>query len=141
MYSLCYYRMVSVECNPITVCQTASSSRPMSALCHKRTLKCIRGMSALPSKADITEGGAYVRFVPQADICRCGKQHLYSITSSARSRMDVGTDTPIALAVFKLSANSKLVGCSSGRSDGLAPLRSLATNDAARRNTGTVSIP
>jgi len=57
----------------------------------------------------------------------------YSITSSARSRIDVGTDTPIALAVFRLRANSKLVGCSTGKSDGFAPLRILATNDAARQ--------
>src|SRR6516162_4829530 len=66
---------------------------------------------------------------------------LHSITSSARNKIDVGTDTPIALAVFKLSTNSKLVGCSTGRSDGFAPLRILATNDAARRTIGTVSMP
>src|SRR5260221_13062118 len=65
----------------------------------------------------------------------------HSRTSSARSRIDVGTDTPIALAVFKLSANSKLVGCSTGRSDGFAPLRSLATDDPARRKIGTASMP
>src|SRR5215470_6697694 len=65
----------------------------------------------------------------------------HSITSSARNKIDVGTDTSIALAVFKLSTNSKLVGCSTGRSDGFAPLRILATNDAARRTIGTVSMP
>src|SRR5262249_62394087 len=65
----------------------------------------------------------------------------HSITSSARSRIDVGTATPIALAVFRLRANSKLVGCATGKSDGFAPLRILATNDAARRKIGTVSIP
>src|SRR5262245_17897080 len=69
------------------------------------------------------------------------KKHRYSITSSARSRIDVGTDTPIALEVFRSRANSKLVDCSTGKSDGFAPLRILATNDAARRNIGTVSIP
>src|SRR5262249_8287982 len=69
------------------------------------------------------------------------RTHSHSIISSARSRMDVGTDTPIALAVFRLRGNSKLVGCSTGKSDGFAPLRILATNDAARRNIGTVSIP
>ena len=31
---------------------------------------------------------------------------IYSITSLARSRIEVGTVTPIALAVFRLTANS-----------------------------------
>ena len=30
-------------------------------------------MSALPPKADIAEGDHHVRFVPKADILRCGK--------------------------------------------------------------------
>src|SRR5258707_11779429 len=51
----------------------------------------------------------------------------HSITSSARSRIDVGSVTPIALAVFRLSANSKFVACSTGRSAGCAPRRILAT--------------
>jgi len=96
-------------------------------------------MSAIPPKADIAKRDCHVRFVPEADVSSRSKATVYSITSSARSKVDVGTDTPIALAVFKLSANSKLVGCSTGRSDGFAPLRILATNDAARRNIGSVS--
>src|SRR5258706_3589182 len=52
---------------------------------------------------------------------------IHSITSSARSRIDVGSVTPIALAVFRLSANSKFVACSTGRSAGCAPRRILAT--------------
>jgi hypothetical protein len=40
-------------------------------------------MSALPSKADIAERRRHVRFVPKADILRCGKKRRYSITSSA----------------------------------------------------------
>ena len=92
---------------------------------QKRTLVKRSGMSALCHKQTYA-----VR-----------QTHLYSITSSARSKIDVGIDTPIALAVFRLSANSKLVGCSTGRSDGFAPLRIFATNDAALRNIGTVSMP
>src|SRR6266446_5429339 len=52
---------------------------------------------------------------------------FHSITSSARSRIDVGSVTPIALAVFRLSANSKFAACSTGRSAGCAPRRILAT--------------
>jgi hypothetical protein len=48
---------------------------------------------------------------------------LYSITSSARASKEGGTIRPSALAVFMLITNSNLVGCSTGRSAGLAPLR------------------
>jgi hypothetical protein len=40
-------------------------------------------MSALPPKADITEGDWHVRFVPKADSCGAAKA-AYSTTSSAR---------------------------------------------------------
>jgi hypothetical protein len=48
-------------------------------------------MSALPPKADIHWRERNVRFVPKADILRCGKKRRYSITSSARTRSDSGT--------------------------------------------------
>jgi len=40
----------------------------MSALGHKRTLKRLHPMSALPPKADIIQHDRDVRFVPKADI-------------------------------------------------------------------------
>jgi hypothetical protein len=43
----------------------------------------VRPTSALPPKADIDHDGGNVRFVPKADILRCGKERRYSITSSA----------------------------------------------------------
>src|SRR5262249_40232959 len=46
---------------------------------------------------------------------------LHSITSSARSRIEVGTSRPSALAVFILSTVSYFVGNCTGRSPGLAP--------------------
>ena len=39
----------------------------MSALGHKRTLKYVRLMSALPPKADVDRHRCDVRFVPKAD--------------------------------------------------------------------------
>ena len=51
----------------------------------------------------------------------------YSITSSARTSNDGGTVRPSALAVFRLITSSNLVGCSTGRSEGLVPLRILST--------------
>jgi len=53
-------------------------------------------------------------------------EFFYSITSPARARIDGGTVRPSALAVFILNARSKIVGCSIGKSAGLAPLRILA---------------
>jgi hypothetical protein len=47
--------------------------RRMSALGQKRTLKRVRPMSALPPKADIAERRRHVRFVPKADVLRCGR--------------------------------------------------------------------
>src|SRR5262249_34695833 len=51
---------------------------------------------------------------------------LYSITSSARASTEGGMVRPRALAVFRLITSSYLLGCSTGRSAGLAPLRILS---------------
>src|SRR5262249_23182247 len=51
----------------------------------------------------------------------------YWITSSARSSSDGGIVRPSALAVLRLMTSSNLVGCSTGKSAGLAPLRILST--------------
>src|SRR5919199_7015333 len=64
----------------------------------------------------------------------------YWITSSARTRSDEGNVIPRALAVLRLSTSSNFVGCSTGRSAGLAPLRSLSTYVAPCRHTsGTLA--
>ena len=54
-------------------------------------------------------------------------RRVYSITSVARSRTEGGMVMPSALAVFMYSTRSKVVGCSIGRSPGLAPLRMRST--------------
>jgi hypothetical protein len=46
----------------------------------------------------------------------------YSITSSAVASSVGGTSMPSALAVCRLMTNSNLVDCTTGRSEGLAPL-------------------
>ena len=58
---------------------------------------------------------------------RCSKQRLYSITSSARSWNDSEIVSPSDLAVGRLTTNSYLVGCMTGRSAGLVPLRIFPT--------------
>src|SRR5262245_24408615 len=56
---------------------------------------------------------------------------VYWMTSSARASSDGGMVRPSALAVLRLMTSSNLVGCSTGRSAGLAPLRILSTKMAA----------
>src|SRR5215471_4198560 len=50
----------------------------------------------------------------------------YSITSSARASSVGGTVRPSAFAALRLMTSSNLVGCSIGRSAGLAPLKILS---------------
>src|SRR5262245_29649989 len=51
----------------------------------------------------------------------------HSSTSSARASRVSGTVRPSALAVLRFTTRSNLVGCSTGRSAGLAPRRILST--------------
>ena len=52
---------------------------------------------------------------------------VHSITSSARVSSADGTVTLSAFAVLRLITSSNVVGCSTGRSVGLTPRRTLAT--------------
>src|SRR5262249_35243418 len=52
---------------------------------------------------------------------------LHSITSSARASSWGGTSRPSAFAGLRLIPSSNFVGCSTGKSAGLAPLRILPT--------------
>ena len=62
-------------------------------------------------------------------LCACPRcaSHAYWITSSARRSRDGGIVSPSALAVLRLMISSNFVGCSTGKSAGLAPLRILST--------------
>src|SRR5262249_32891198 len=51
---------------------------------------------------------------------------VHSMTSPARARIDGGTVSPIAFAVFRLTASTKREGCCTGRSAGVAPCRILS---------------
>src|SRR5262249_21867765 len=55
--------------------------------------------------------------------------------------MSGGMLRPSACAVLTLTARSYFVGSSTGRSEGLAPLRILSTKPAARRETARISAP
>ena len=60
------------------------------------------------------------------------------MTLSARANTLGGIVKPICLAAFRLIMNSNFVGCSTGRSAGLAPFRILSTYVAARRSKSVV---
>ena len=60
------------------------------------------------------------------------KSDCYSITLSARTRSDAGTENPRAFAVLRLRAVSYFVGDCTGRSAGLAPRKIWSMYDADR---------
>src|SRR5574337_2226370 len=99
-------------------------------------------------KPDSRDLGRLLRFGGE----RCGEQAPgqsaderpaadHWISSSARRRSDCGIVRPSALAVLRLITSSNLLGCSTGRSAGLAPLRILSTCVAARRKRTAQSSP
>src|SRR5262245_52955675 len=65
----------------------------------------------------------------------------HSITWSARPSKDGGIVRFSAFAVFMLTTSSNFVGCSTGRSAGLAPLRILSTKYALRWCQPTMLVP
>ena len=52
---------------------------------------------------------------------------VHAMALSALTRSDCGMVSPSALAVLRLITKSNFVGCSMGRSPGLAPLKILST--------------
>ena len=86
--------------------------RSCGAWCRCRLQSCVRPVGAVRSGLL-----ALIRF-------RASRPH-HSMTSSARARIDGGTVRPSALAVLRLITSSNFVGCWTGRSAGLAPLRIL----------------
>jgi hypothetical protein len=80
-----------------------------------------------------------VRFSPKSTKLLRGREMTrrarssHSITRSARARKVGDNFNPIAFAVFRLTASSNVVGCSTGMSEGFVPLKILSTIPAARR--------
>jgi hypothetical protein len=85
----------------------------------------MRLWSAVSAFTNCGRAVAHVRgsYVPEPVVSNRSKTCAYSITSSARASRVGATSRPSAFAVFRLMMNSNLVGCNTGRSAGLAPLR------------------
>ena len=62
-----------------------------------------------------------------SSLMQCSKEHPYSITSSASASSFVGISSPSAFAVFRLTVRMNTDVCSTGSSEGLAPLMILST--------------
>src|SRR5262249_28374920 len=73
------------------------------------------------------EPASVVHHILRTSVDKTQYRGVYSITWSARSSSDGGMVRPRALAVLRLMTSSNFVGCSTGRSEGLAPLRILST--------------
>jgi hypothetical protein len=101
-------------------------------------LRCYRSKRVSCDRRGGSNRPMHVRFTPKADKrvdvslsplsatsrhMQCSKMYRYSITSSASASSLSGTETPSDFAVLRLSTNSNLVDCSTGRSAGFAPLR------------------
>src|SRR6266403_3484189 len=65
------------------------------------------------------------------DSCTAAKR-CHSITSSARAITEAGTVMPSDLAVLRLMLRWKRLGCSNGRSAGLAPFKMRSIKEVAR---------
>src|SRR5438876_3224407 len=65
----------------------------------------------------------------------------HSITSSATNKMSRLIVSPTVLAAFRLMTSSNLVGRSTGKSAGFAPLSILSTYLAVRRNRSSRFAP
>src|SRR5581483_2747033 len=79
---------------------------------------------AAPGQTPPGRTGTENRF---ADRNRRSSRPPHRITLSARASTLGGIVRPICLAAFRFTTNSNFVGCSTGRSAGLAPLRILST--------------
>jgi hypothetical protein len=109
--------------------RSAESRRSAIGQLRSRLICALVGRSTevrLCSKADVNLATVTDHHGPFSDSSPAAKC-IYSITSSARTRPNEGIFNPSALAALLLTISSSLVGNSTGRSPGLAPLRILFT--------------
>ena len=90
---------------------------------RRRRLRAVMSVQSLTRRSQYPWGSAWTE--SQTSI------FYYSMTSSAWARIDCGIVRHIPLAAGRLTTSSIFVGCSTGRSPGLEPLRILSTRRAA----------
>src|SRR5437899_1099734 len=94
-----------------------------------------------PARPLRAEDWAYERRGEAGDGAGQESAAVHSMTLSARPSTGGGIVRPRAFAVLRLTTSSNFVGCSTGRSPGLAPFKILSTYVAARRNISARSGP
>ena len=115
-------------------CASQQIGPPMTGSGQTGSCGDIRGMTALPPKSKLSP--RFDRSVPNL-----GHGPDYSITLSARTKSVSDIARRSILAVLRLMTSSNFVGCSIGRSSGLAPLRMRSTKYAARRYRARMFTP
>jgi hypothetical protein len=85
--------------------------------------RCSKGLQS--TRARSHQDGADLQLTSFRAFGCAAPMATHSITSSARASRAGGTSRPSAFAVVKLMTSSNLVGCTTGNSAGLAPLRTL----------------
>jgi hypothetical protein len=87
----------------------------------------LRRMSAMPLIATESVRRNEPKRCARFRLVHRSKLHPYSISSSALACSVKGTVSPSALAVLRLMISSNLVGCCTGSSAGVSPLRMRST--------------
>ncbi len=105
----------------------------MSQLGHSRRFDHAPATSGLPPSTDIVRVRRHVSTVPEGDLIRSPRRRAAATAG--------GTSRPRAFAVLTLMIKRNLVGCSTGRSAGLAPRNILSMYSAARTKTVFTSTP
>ena len=118
----------------------AASRRLMRGLARRNRRAHRRGGAFVQGAIAVGGGANGVRRIPESQALStnaasrfAGAKSAYSIASSASSRKSRVMVRPRAFAVFRLMTSSNLVGCCTGSSAGLAPLRILSTYTAVCR--------
>jgi len=129
-------RSMSSKERPDTLVQDHTPALPFSLATHGGSIhigatsdidRHRRGMGRSSMTRRRLSGSPIVALREQQDV-------VHSITSSAATSSVCGIVSPSSFAVLRLMINSNLVGCSTGRSLGLAPRKILSTYSAARWN-------
>ena len=108
---------------------------------QKRGFEHASSTSALAPIATVLLQHSNRRSGPQPDVSNHSKRSLYSMTSLASARSFGGILSPIAFAAFRLTTSSILVGCNTGKSADLEPLRILAAYAPACRHASAKFAP
>src|SRR6476469_2200990 len=123
--------MIILKIRPLEFyCDVAAVRKPafVQTLIERGHKVCPLGGRSAVEEADHRHPGL-LRSCREWPDCRTAEQRdelaafHHSITSSASASSFAGISRPSALAVLRLITSSNLVACSTGRSDGLVPLR------------------